>query len=37
MVLHPEEASKMFLEVFELKWKTSEQADTVLEQYRKFA
>ena len=39
VVLHPAEATKMFQKVLEslieLKWKTSEQADRVLAQYRK--
>ena len=40
MVLHPTETTKMFQKalesLIELKWKTSEQADRVLAQYRKF-
>ena len=40
MVLHPAEATKIFQKVLEsfieLKWKTSEQTDGVMAQYRKF-
>ena len=39
-VLHPAEGTKMFQKILEslieLKWKTSEQADRVWAQYRKF-